>query len=434
MRAVREPIPPSVTDPFLGVVLGDEFTITAKLGEGGMGSVYRAVQRLTERDVAIKVLHRQLYDATLFQRFLQEAKIISRLNHPNIVTIYKYGQHADSTLYIAMEYVEGSAVNAAVAEAQQFDVERALPLMIQMADALAYAHEQKIIHRDIKPENMLVTRTGRSESIKLVDFGIAKMMDGNTHLTQKGMMCGSPAFMSPEQWNQVKDLDGRTDMYSLGCVFYEMMTGKLPHKAETNMGYMKAHTTATPTPPIEVSRSLSNLPVLNDIILRCMKSDRMDRYPDAYALLDALRDAQIQFEAQRRRSDWSSIPSYPKPSSAPGGPLLVATFSAPASGVASGLAFDKTVPSGAELLMAIPEPRGRTSSQPPAAEIEQARIPPSELAPDPGIGPAYSAQEETHPRPLTRADEPPPDRVHMTLVVVGALLCAGLAFAAIFLR
>ncbi len=291
---------PAMRDPLIGEVIGGEFEIKEKLGEGGMGAVYMATQKQTERSVAVKVLLRSLYDENLFGRFRQEAQIVSKLSHPGIITIYTYGQHADRTLFIAMELVKGKSLGELLDDAEPFDVDRALPLMIQMADALAYAHEQKIIHRDIKPGNVMITRTGRNESVKVLDFGIAKMLDGNAALTRTGTLCGSPVFMSPEQWHQLRDIDGRTDIYSLGCVFYQMMAGRPPHEADTTIGYMMAHTQQQALPVDDVSNTVSQHPPLGDVIMKCLEIERADRYPDMYALLDALKECEASFLASRR--------------------------------------------------------------------------------------------------------------------------------------
>ncbi|MFH2008913.1 MAG: serine/threonine-protein kinase [bacterium] len=282
-----------VKDPYLNQSFGGEFNVEKQIGMGGMGTVYRAIQAMTERPVAIKVLHRHLAGEVLIKRFQLEAQIISKLNHPNIVTIFKYGQHTDGSLYIVMEYVEGRTLTDLILAKVLFDPRRFVPLMLQLTDAVAYAHDLKIIHRDLKPENIIVSRTGREERSKVLDFGIAKIVDTKYLVTKTGMLCGSPPFMSPEQWQQSRDLDGRTDIYSLGVVFYAMVTGRLPYEADSTPGYMSAHLAGNPTPPKERSDALRRIPALNDIILRCLQVQRCDRYEDAYALLEALKEVHL---------------------------------------------------------------------------------------------------------------------------------------------
>lgn len=299
-------------DTLIGKTIGGEFTIVQKVGSGGMGAVYRAVQHVTERSVALKILHAHLLEGTFLKRFTQEARIISRLSHPNIVTIFKYGQSDDGNLYIAMEFVDGSNLADLIVPEWYFEVGRAVPLMIQMADALAYAHEKQIIHRDIKPDNMVLTKTGRTEMIKILDFGVAKILGDAYVRTKTGALCGSPPYMSPEQWQQVKDLDGRSDIYSLGCVFYRMVTGVAPFEAESTLGFMKAHLNKTPPAPLEVCKALSQLPRLSDIVIRCIRRDRDERYPDAYALLEDLKEVHQVFNSSRPHL-WSGTTSSSSP-------------------------------------------------------------------------------------------------------------------------
>lgn len=311
-RSVGSAAERSSADPYIDTTIDGEFTIDAKLGSGGMGTVYRAMQRVTERAVAVKVLHAHVCDEATIARFRKEAQIISRLSHPNIVTVYKYGQHSDGLLYIAMEYLRGQPLDAILQSGQGMDIERALPLMIQMADALAYAHDQKVIHRDIKPENIILVRSGRTETVKILDFGIAKMVDGNSTLTKSGLLCGSPPYMAPEQWAEARDIDGRTDIYGLGCVFYELITGKQPYQQSSVIGYMRAHLNGpTPPPPIEAGARISGLPGVGEIIMKCLSRERADRYADAYDLVAALKEEQLALDASRlSRSGPSSVRRY----------------------------------------------------------------------------------------------------------------------------
>ncbi len=412
---------PAPRDPFLGEMVGGEFEIKEMLGEGGMGSVYLAKQKQTEREVAIKVLQRSLYDESLSGRFKQEAQIVSKLSHPGIITIYTYGQHSDRTLFIAMEYVRGHTLDSLLEDSRGFDVDRALPLMIQMADALAYAHEQKIIHRDIKPANIIVTRTGRSESVKVLDFGIAKMLDGNAALTRTGTLCGSPVFMSPEQWSQVRDIDGRTDIYSLGCVFYQMMAGRPPFVADTTIGYMMAHTQQKPPLVQDVSATVSQLPALNDIIMRCLETDRADRYPDMYALLDALKEAEAAFAAGRRG------PTSTPPVAAERRPAPVAA--APKHLAATAVGVARAKPSGtgdsidvsladAPVLAANEPPVEPTPRAEPSASITAER---AHVAPGPEGTSAFRVQ--------SGSEGPRTDTAHYILAGVGAVMITLLAIA-----
>jgi serine/threonine protein kinase len=406
---------PAVRDPMIGEVVGGEFEIKDKLGEGGMGAVYLATQVKTDRAVAIKVLPRALYDDNLSSRFKQEAQIVSKLSHPGIITIYTYGQHSDRTLYIAMELIRGKSLAEILEDSTGFDVDRALPLMIQMADALAYAHDQKIIHRDIKPQNVMITRTGRNESVKVLDFGIAKMLDGNAALTRTGSLCGSPIFMSPEQWHQVRDIDGRTDIYSLGCVFYQMMTGRPPHEADTTIGYMMAHTAQQPTPALDVSVTLSQLPSLNDVIMRCLATDRADRYPDMYALLDALKECEAELAAARR-GPGTSPPADAKPALAKGGAAQPGAVRPPPKHLAATVAGRKASTTDGSIHISLAD------APVPDAEAPDAQ-PPSPRAAAPGPEGTSAFRVQAGPA------EPARDIAHYILAAVGAVMIALLAVA-----
>ncbi|MBN8614350.1 MAG: serine/threonine protein kinase [Deltaproteobacteria bacterium] len=401
-------------DPLIGEVIGGEFEIKEKLGEGGMGAVYLATQKQTERSVAVKVLLRSLYDENLFGRFRQEAQIVSKLSHPGIITIYTYGQHADRTLFIAMELVKGRSLGELLDDAEPFDVDRALPLMIQMADALAYAHDQKIIHRDIKPGNVMITRTGRNESVKVLDFGIAKMLDGNAALTRTGTLCGSPVFMSPEQWHQLRDIDGRTDIYSLGCVFYQMMAGRPPHEADTTIGYMMAHTQHRPLAVEDVSNTISQHPPLGDIIMRCLEIERADRYPDMYALLDALKECEATFLASRRNGPGTSPPPAAERKAAKKPPKHLAET------VANAKASD--APAEKSLSLAMPDPVVSATGEP---------SPPEPSRPESTMTAERTITEGTSTFRLQAGAEATPkqDTAHYILAAVGAVMIALLAIA-----
>ncbi len=302
------------TDPYVGQIVSNEFKILKSIGIGGMGTVYKALQDVTQRFVAVKILHRHMIDQEMIQRFEQEARIISQLNHSNIVTVFRYGQHEDGSLFIAMEYLQGKNLADEIKDAGHFPVARAQPLMIQMADALGYAHEHKIVHRDIRPENLVIVKSGRSEAIKVLDFGISKIVDENFVRTKTGMLCGSPAYMAPEQWLQERNIDGRLDIYALGCVYYNMLTGQLPFNSESAAGFMNAHLHEFPPPsPQEVIANLKNYPQLIDIVLRCIQREPADRYADAYTLADDLRKLQMRQQKKISALDLErvEIPEHP---------------------------------------------------------------------------------------------------------------------------
>ena len=234
-------------DPLVGSFVGDRFLVREKLGEGGMGVVYRAEQTAINRVVALKVLHANLtQDRSLHARFQNEAAASSRLNHPNTITVYDFGQTESQSLYIAMEYVDGKSLDDEIRMIGAMDYHRACRLAIQMCGSLADAHQNNIVHRDLKPENVMLCKRGEEEDfVKVLDFGIAKIMedDGTDQvkaLTKTGMVFGTPQYMSPEQIRGEK-VDHRSDIYSMGVIVYQMLTGVLPFVADQPMGVLSKH-------------------------------------------------------------------------------------------------------------------------------------------------------------------------------------------------
>ena len=255
-RLVHDSPETPASDPLIGTFVGDRFLVHDKLGEGGMGVVYRAEQTAIKREVALKVLHSNLtQDESLFARFQNEAAACSRLNHPNTITIYDFGKTSQSSLYIAMEFIRGISLDDEIQNKGAMDVARACHIAIQVCGSLEDAHNNSIIHRDLKPENvMLCERAGETDVVKVLDFGIAKIMEDESQdqrkaLTKTGMVFGTPQYMSPEQIRGEK-VDNRTDIYSLGVMLYQMLTGALPFTAETPMGLLTKHLMDTP-PPLE---------------------------------------------------------------------------------------------------------------------------------------------------------------------------------------
>lgn len=198
------------------------------IGQGGMGFVYKAKQRHLGRDVALKILHSELQqDPAFAKRFEREAQALAKLNHPNIVTVFDSGHTEAGEYYFVMEYVDGVNLRD-VLEGGHLEPEKALAVVPQVCEALQYAHEQGIVHRDIKPENILMDSRGQ---VKIADFGLAKLLDPssqNENLSHVGQRMGTAHYMAPEQVQDATDVDHRADIYSLGVVFYEMLTGELP--------------------------------------------------------------------------------------------------------------------------------------------------------------------------------------------------------------
>ncbi|MFN8532124.1 MAG: serine/threonine-protein kinase [Dehalococcoidia bacterium] len=270
-----------------GTTLG-EFRIDAKIGEGGMAAVYRATQPSLHRTVAIKVLDTSLLaDPTFVARFQREADTVAKLMHPNIVPVYAFGE-AGVTLYLAMGFVPGGSL--AERMARPLDLQTVGRIVRQVAEALDYAHKQGVVHRDIKPANILL---GEGDWALLSDFGIARMLEGRMRLTQPGVGLGTPEYMSPEQ-GLSDDIDGRSDIYSLGIVLYELITGEVPFDADTPFGilYKQVH---EPLPlPSKIKPEISS--ALENVIIRATAKRPEDRYQTAEQFKTAL-EAAIPAEA-----------------------------------------------------------------------------------------------------------------------------------------
>ncbi len=282
-------------DPFIGRdVLNGQFQILQKIGSGGMGSVYKALQPAMNRMVAIKILHPKLASRKdLVSRFRREARAMSHLTHPNTVKVYLYGELEDGSLYIVMEYLEGKNLNQTVRTEGPLTIERGLPILIQACNALDEAHRAGIIHRDLKPENIFVTNQGGMKDFaKVLDFGLAKvtereMRPGSIILTQEGMVFGTPEFMSPEQ-AQGKSLTPGSDIYSLAVILYEVLTGKLPFDAKNPMEFIQLHVTTKPKPINERVPGKTFPPLLWTVLSRALEKKSDDRYQSAAEFAHAL--------------------------------------------------------------------------------------------------------------------------------------------------
>jgi serine/threonine protein kinase len=279
-------------DPYLGRTLDGKFLIQELLGVGGMGRVYKAVQLSLDKTLCVKVLRTSMMqDETLVRRFQREARAASRLNHPNSITVIDFGQaKEDGSLYLAMEYVPGKDLNKLTQQEWPMAEERVVHIMDQVLSALADAHAAGIIHRDLKPENIMVSDLrGTKDFVKVLDFGIAKIQESaapEPGITQVGMVCGTPEYMSPEQ-ARGEELDSRSDVYAAGVILYQMVTGRLPFIAPTAMGIVTKHLVEPPLPPSQVE-GVRVSPALEAVILKAMSKDRNGRQPAALALQQEL--------------------------------------------------------------------------------------------------------------------------------------------------
>jgi hypothetical protein len=298
----------------LGEALGDAYTIEGEIGRGGMGVVYRARDERLQRRVAIKVLPPELaFQKDIRERFTREAQTAARLSHPHIVPIHTVGE-GQGLVYFVMGYVDGESVAARIRRRGRLPVDEARRIMMEAADALSAAHALSIIHRDIKPDNILLE--GSRGRVMVTDFGIAKALSSTSGatLTGAGVAIGTPAFMSPEQAAGEREIDGRSDVYSLGVVSFQMLTGDLPFTAPTVAGILMKQITE-PAPDIRNRRP----DVPEDLALavsRCLEKDPENRWPSADALRRSLESRSVSgyrptgttFKGQRLESPAESRP------------------------------------------------------------------------------------------------------------------------------
>ena len=276
----------------IGKVLAGKYRLDAYLSRGGMGSVYRATHLMLEKPVALKVIKPELVGSSEFaRRFQREARAATSLNHPNIVAVYDLGQAEDGTLYIAMELVDGPSLKDAIRKSGPMDPIRIVRLMRQVLGALALAHRNHIVHRDLKPQNiMLATDRDGNEIAKLVDFGIAKTFDDRTQLTSTGFAIGTPQYMAPEQASG-SDVDGRSDLYSLGIILYEMLVAEVPFDDPSTPAILVKHLTETPMRPSLRRKDVAVHRGLEDIAVRCLEKDPSKRYQSAEEMAQAMAAA-----------------------------------------------------------------------------------------------------------------------------------------------
>ncbi len=285
IAAFRAP-KPNEYDRLIGQTLDGRYLIERKIGEGGMGVVFAAKHAVIEKPLAIKVLKRETArDAATIKRFVQEAKAASRIGHPSIVDVTDFGTTPDGMTYSVMEYVDGVTLSSAIKRGAPFALGRAVPITAQIARALAAAHDKGIVHRDLKPENIfLVNREGRRDFVKIVDFGIAKVtpVDGQPadgpRLTRAGAVFGTPEYMAPEQAAGRPDTDQRVDVYALGTILYEMLVGKVPHKADSMVRTLAMQMLDPIDPPSKVKPELGISPQLESVVMKALSKKRETRY------------------------------------------------------------------------------------------------------------------------------------------------------------
>lgn len=338
-------------DALVGRIVAAKYRVLASIAAGGMGKVYRAEQLPLGRPVALKVLHPKHTDGpdgpSLRKRFLREASILSKLQHPNIVTVFDYGkieadEEGGERLFMAMEYLSGETLLQRLIARGRLPWQECVAVAKQLARGLREAHARGIVHRDLKPSNVMILKAADGEErVKIVDFGIVKVLevgDNDQELTQEGSVVGSPNYMAPEQISTGK-VDPRSDMYSLGVILYQCLTGRFPFDVETPMQMMVAHVSKPPIPLLDRTAGLKVPAWLDELVMGCLAKSPDKRPQGMDEVLRAIqgdalsRDSALRTPLPRTTPEPSPEPlglvDEPSATSEPPGPPGVARHRAP---------------------------------------------------------------------------------------------------------
>ncbi|AEP11534.1 MULTISPECIES: protein kinase domain-containing protein [Chloracidobacterium] len=305
-------------DPLVGRVFIDRYHLTARIGEGGMCTVYRGTHVLTRKLWAVKILHAELAaQRRAVKRFQKEAQAASRIDHANVIQVTDFGTSEEGYVYLVMEYLEGSTLKRAIQTDGPFTLERTVHIVRQIGDALDAAHAQNVIHRDLKPENIMLlpTEEAERERVKVLDFGIAKVQEDTTDsapLTAQNMVMGTPQYMSPEQAKGL-ELDARSDIYSLGIITYEMLTGKTPFHGGPSKVILSKHANEIPPSPRRLRPDLSAH--VERVIMRALEKSPLRRQQSgsefARELELAVRLAATMTKRETERTPVITVPALP---------------------------------------------------------------------------------------------------------------------------
>lgn len=320
----------------IGSIVASKYRLDAELGRGGMGAVYRAHHLRVRKDFAIKVLHSEVLEhRTILSRFMLEAQAAGRIGHSGVLDVYDVGEDDDGSPFIVMELLQGEALSALLRR-ERIELDAACWIAIQVLDVLAAAHEAGVIHRDVKPQNVFITEKGSGppssqRGVKLLDFGIAKFAPRTSNappstpqedvagddsvaasaLTRSGEIIGSPLYMAPEQARGEADLDARADVWSVGAMLFEMLTGRCAHAATTPVAVLAKILTEPAPPPSTRDKGKGITPELDGIVQKALKIDRAERYESARAMRDAI------LEVRRNFGTADQIPPLPRPEKVP---------------------------------------------------------------------------------------------------------------------
>lgn len=290
---IKDRLSRATPDPLLGVTVDDRYEVLAVIGEGGMGRVYRVRHRRLGRSFALKALRLELArEPSLAERFIQEARAAAVVTHPNVVQINDFGTLHTGQPYFVMELLEGRTLARIIKEQGPIEPTRCLTIARQVAEAIAAAHAMGVIHRDLKPDNIILVRpSGSHTTVKVLDFGLAKVA-GSNRLTRPGVVFGTPNYMSPEQAGG-SQFDHRVDVYALGIILFEMLTGRVPFEADTHMGVLSKHLYEEPPKLPDYELSAIGKPGLQEIVAGCLAKRLEDRWPSMTELARRLNSLSL---------------------------------------------------------------------------------------------------------------------------------------------
>ena len=397
---------PSKRDEMLGWEVSG-YTIEAIIGEGGMGRVYKAKHNKNGTLVALKLLHRsQSEDPNSVGRFFDEAKIVNRLQHPNIVDVSELSTLPDGRPYMLMEFLDGKNLEQHLKLKKKLTLKEAAEIMVQVCDALEAAHQKSIVHRDLKPENIFITRKNNALHVKLLDFGVAKLhnAEGSSRHTKSGMLLGTPRYMSPEQAIAPREVNGRSDLYAVGVILYEMICGKPPFEASSTVGLLFQHRDEPPPAPSTIVPGLPKR--LNELILRCLAKSYKERPASAKEVSKELRSLAGLPPLQEDSSDTNQtqLPALREQDKVEEGANFTQETELPAEFVASAKNAEKKAQSVAAPSKSDPISTKNGSLKKPATAEEKekakflastkgAALPQKTVAPSPGPAPGSQPQK-----------------------------------------
>jgi len=386
-------------DSLVGAVLADRYEVVRRIGEGGMGAVYEAKHTVIGKRVAVKVLLEKFVAKSDFvARLLQEARLASSIGHEHIVDVTDFGTTVDGRSFVVMEFLDGESLAELAMREAPLPIERSVGIARQVASALGAAHAKGIFHRDVKPENIYLVKRADVDFVKVVDFGISKAVkpagdEGGEgyRLTHTGLLLGTPLYMSPEQARGEEDLDHRVDIWALGVLLYECLTGEVPFRANNYLGIISQVLTHEPTPPSKLRPELGISGAVEAVVMRAMEKDRSRRYQ---TMADVERDLERLLAGDQNvgfvpRAAGASASTAPKR-----WPLLLAGGVALAAGAA--IALDLGRPSQQPLApqpSVIPAPVVAPPAPPPVV------APPPAAAVAPALPPAAPARKKQRARP-----------------------------------